>query len=145
MLSYDCKRDGIKPNRKIKGQKPERITIMKTTKRTTGAKRVILITLAVCLLLAVLTSCGGNLSKPKNGTYKSDEGLLSQTWTFSGTNDITLSTGGGLISSKGTYKINGNKLTITSSLFGVESTSGYTITEITSKSFFIDGTKFIKQ
>ena len=109
-------------------------------------KRIITVVLVIVLLGTFLAACGGgNLSKPKNGTYKSDEGLLSQTWTFSGTNDITLSTGGGLISTKGTYKTDGNKLTITSSLFGVESTSGYTITEITAKSFFIDGTKFIKQ
>lgn len=97
------------------------------------------------VLVTMLTACGGSLSKPKNGTYKSDEGFLSQTWTFSGSNEITLSAGGGLVSSKGTYTISGNKMTITSSLLGVEATSGYTITEITSKSFFIDGTKFVKQ
>ena len=107
-------------------------------------KRIISCTLVLLLVLS-LAACGGSLSKPKNGTYKSDEGLLSQTWTFSGTNDITLSAGGGLISTKGTYTINGEKLSVTSSLLGVETTSGYTITEITSKSFFIDGTKFIKQ
>ena len=107
-------------------------------------KRIISCTLVLLLVLS-LAACGGGLTRPKNGTYKSNEGLLSQTWTFSGTNDITLSAGGGLISTKGTYTINGEKLTVTASLLGVESTSGYTITEITSKSFFIDGTKFVKQ
>ena len=109
------------------------------------AKKTTAIALLLALMAIALTACGGNLSKPKNGTYKSDDGILAQTWTFSGDNSITLSAGGGLISTKGTYTISGEKLTITSSLLGVESTSGYTITEITSKSFFIDGTKFIKQ
>ena len=108
-------------------------------------KKAIALTLFLMLSLTILTACGGNLTKPANGTYKSDDGMFSQTWTFSGSNDVTLSTGGGLISTKGTYTITGNKLAITASMFGVESTSGYTITEITSRSFFIDGTKFIKQ
>jgi hypothetical protein len=110
-------------------------------------KRIITKILAATLAISLLTlaACGSNLSKPKNGTYKSDDGLLSQTWTFSGTDEITLSAAGGLVSTTGTYKIDDDKLTVTSSLFGVESTSGYKITEITAKSFFIDGTKFIKQ
>ena len=107
--------------------------------------RKIAVFMLIALLVTAISACGGNLKKPANGTYKSDEGLLSQTWTFSGANEITLSAGGGLISTKGTYTINGNELSVTSSLLGIETTSGYTITEITSKSFFIDGTKFIKQ
>ena len=102
--------------------------------------------LAITLVMLIsLTACGGSLAKPKNGTYKSDEGILSQTWTFSGDNSITLSAGAGLISTTGTYTINGTKLSVTSSLLGIETTSSYTITEITANSFFIDGTKFIKQ
>ena len=108
-------------------------------------KRIISAALTVVFLGMLLAACGGSLSKPNNGTYKSNEGLLSQTWTFSGTNNITLSAGGGLISTTGIYRIDGNKLTITASLLGVESTTGYIITEITSKSFFIDGIKFMKQ
>jgi hypothetical protein len=104
-------------------------------------KKLLAAILAVAMI-ATLAACGGNLTKPVNGTYKSDEGFLSQTWTFSGSNSITLSLG---ISATGTYKISGNKLSVTTEIFGVESTSGYTITEITNKSFFIDGTKFIKQ
>ena len=96
------------------------------------------------VILFTLASCGGSLDAPRNGTYKSD-GLLSQTWIFSGDNEITLSTVGGLVSTSGTYTISGDRLTITSSLLGVESTSGYKITEITRDSFFIDGTKFVKQ
>ena len=107
-------------------------------------KRTITLLLTALLLVTVFAACGVNLSSPKNGTYKS-EGLLSQTWTFSGTNNVSMSTIGGLVGTSGTYTINGENLSITASLFGVESTSGYTITEITSKSFFIDGTKFTKQ
>ena len=108
-------------------------------------KRIGSILLLTALLATLLCACGGSLDKPKNGTYKSEEGLLSQTWTFSGTKDISLSTAGGLVGTSGTYTITGTKLSVTASLFGVESTSGYTITEITSTSFFIDGTKFVKQ
>ena len=108
-------------------------------------KRIGILLVIATLLLTVLVACGGSLDKPRNGTYKSDEGLLSQTWTFSGTNTITLSTGGGLVSTTGTYSINGTKLSVTATMFGTESTSGYTITEITLNSFYIDGTKFVKQ
>ena len=106
-------------------------------------KRIGATLILTTLLLVLFTACDGELTKPRNGTYESNEGFLSQTWTFSGSTSISLSTG--LISSNGTYTINGNKLSVTSSLFGIESTSGYIITGITSKSFFIDGTKFIKQ
>jgi len=101
--------------------------------------------ISTLLILTALLSACGNLKAPKNGTYKSDDGILSQTWTFSGKDEITISAGGGLIATHGTYSINGEKLTVTTSLFGVESKSGYKITEIKSKSFFIDGTKFEKQ
>jgi hypothetical protein len=97
----------------------------------------------ISLVLALFTACG-SMNKPQNGTYKSS-GMISQTWTFSGSNKITLSTAGGLISSSGTYTISGDTLSVTSNLFGTETTSTYTITEITSKSFFIDGEKFVKQ
>ncbi len=106
-------------------------------------KKCTLAFLLIILVTAVLTACGGSLSKPNNGTYKSDDGIMSQTWTFSGENKVTLSYG--IISSGGTYAIDGDELTITSSMLGSETTSSYTITEITSNSFFIDGTKFEKQ
>jgi hypothetical protein len=95
-------------------------------------------------MLLALASCGDSvLTKPQNGTYKSDDGFLSQTWTFSGTDNITLSAG--IISSKGTYRVDGETLYVTSSMLGTETTSSYTITEITKESFFIDGAKFVKQ
>ena len=122
--------------KKIKSYKP-------AVHISTG-KRVAIMFVLVAMLLA-LAACSGSLSQPKNGIYKSSEGILSQTWTFSGTDSVTLSAGGGLISTNGTYTINGTRLAITSALFGIENTTGYTITEITSNSFLIDGTKFIKQ
>ena len=108
-------------------------------------KRTIILAILVSSLLTLIAACGASgLSKPKNGTYQSS-GIISQTWTFTGSNSITLSTVGGLISSNGTYEISGNTMNITSSLLGVETTSSYTITEITSNSFFINGEKFVKQ
>ena len=107
-------------------------------------KKLITLTLIFIIMAILLVSCGSNLSAPKNGTYKS-EGLISQTWTFSGKNEVTLVAIGGIATSRGTYSINGDKLTVTSTMWGTTTTSTYTITEITSKSFYIDGTKFIKQ
>jgi len=104
-------------------------------------KRIVAIILVLVLTIA-LTACG-NLSTPANGTYTS-EGFITQTWTFSGRNEITMTTAGGLISSHGTYTISGDSLSITSSLFGVETTTRYRITEITSRSFYIDGVRFNK-
>jgi len=107
-------------------------------------KRIFISALMAALLVITLVACGGELTQPANGTYRS-EGLLSQTWTFSGTNDVTMSTVGGLISGSGTWTIDGNRLTINSTLLGMESTTGYTITEITRNSFRIDGTLFTRQ
>ena len=42
-------------------------------------KRIAVIFLTILFVAVTLTACGGNLSSPKNGTYKSDEGFLSQT------------------------------------------------------------------
>ncbi|MCL2408136.1 MAG: hypothetical protein FWC96_00765 [Oscillospiraceae bacterium] len=105
-------------------------------------KKLSILILAITMIL-VIAGCGGNLSRPANGTYRS-EGLIPQTWTFSGSNEITLSAGG-IISTRGTYTISGNRLTVTTSMFGVDTTTVYTITEITRNSFFIDGTRFVRQ
>ncbi|MDR1131019.1 MAG: hypothetical protein LBL15_01190 [Oscillospiraceae bacterium] len=104
--------------------------------------RTLALIAALTLFAALLTACGASsLSKPNNGAYRSEDGL--QTWTFSGSNSITL-TAGGIFSLNGTYDVSDDKLTVTTTgMFG--SVSGYTITEITAKSFFIDGVKFIKQ
>ncbi|MDR3310296.1 MAG: hypothetical protein LBS90_02965 [Oscillospiraceae bacterium] len=109
-------------------------------------KKAIAAILVLALAVSLIAACGGSLSKPKSGTYKSDD-LISQTWKFSGSDKITVSSLG--ISASGTYEISGDtiEVTLTMSLFGYESedTSSYTITEITKSSFVIDGTKFIKQ
>jgi len=105
-------------------------------------KRISLLFLIALLILALTACGGGSLSKPKNGTYKADSLILAAKWTFSGSNEVTISN---VITIHGTYKISGDTITVTSSLLGVETTTSYKITEITSKSFFIDGTKFIKQ
>jgi hypothetical protein len=49
-----------------------------------------------------------------------------------------------LISMDGTYEVSGTRLVITTT-GALASTSGYTITEITSTSFIIDGTKFVRE
>jgi len=105
----------------------------------------LLILVLTLLVILTLVACSGNLSKPQNGTYRSESTILAQTWTFTGSDKVTLSAAGGLISTQGTYRISGDRMTITSSLLGIENTTSYTITEITTRSFFIDGTKFVKQ
>jgi len=107
-------------------------------------KRIGTTILLAILMLTCLSACSIS-SKPSNGTYKSDEGLLSQTWTFSGSNDVVISMGSGLVRTSGTYTIDGNTLSVSATLLDVPYTTSYTITEVTSNSFFIDGTKFIKQ
>jgi len=103
------------------------------------------------MILALFSACGGGgtLSAPQNGTYKADDGLLdgwlAQTWTLSGTNDITLTAAGGLISTRGTWRMDGEWMYITASMFGTESTSRHLITEITKNSFFVDGAHFVRQ
>jgi len=100
-------------------------------------RKFIPVLLMLAILLFTLTAC--NDPKLKNGTYKSDE-LISQTWTFSGTNDVTWSAG---ITLQGTYEINGETLIVKEKTTGIE--RDFKITEITPTSFFLDGTKFIKQ
>jgi len=105
--------------------------------------------IAALFVLLIIAACGGNLSAPANGTYRADEGVLdgwlAQTWTFSGNNEITLTAAGGIISTRGTWRIDGDRIYITTTMFGIESTSRYLITEITRDSFFIDGARFVRQ
>jgi len=111
---------------------------MTTTKKLIRVKKILLGALALCLLLSTLAACsGGGLS----GTYRS-QGLISQTFTFSGGNRITMSAFG--INASGTYKINGNRMIVTYSIFGMD-TSWSCQFERRGRSIFIDGTEFIKQ
>jgi hypothetical protein len=104
-------------------------------------KRVFVLTLALVLTLTTLAACGGSLSKPNDGSYKSEDGV--QTWEFEEPNKITLIFDG-LLSMKATYEIDDGEIFITTT--GVlASTTSYAITEITAESFLIEGIKFTKQ
>ena len=95
---------------------------------------IALIVLAAALLL---TSCGGDRL---SGTYSS-EGFVAQTFTFSG-DSVTMSAFG--INANGTYKIEGDTITISYTLFG----SDYVWSQPFSKSgnaITISGTRFVKQ
>lgn len=70
--------------------------------------------LVIVLCLGLLAGCGGGLS----GTYRS-QGLIPQSFTFRG-NHVTMSAFG--INAEGTYRIDGNQIVITYSLFGQEYT-----------------------
>ena len=104
-------------------------------------KKLFVLILAVTIILAI-AGCGS--SGPANGTYRS-EGLLGQTWTFIGRNEITMSAAGGFISTSGTYMISGTRISITTTVLGIETTVSHTITNITRNSFYIDGARFVRQ
>lgn len=98
--------------------------------------------LLIILALALsLTACGG--SSTLKGTYKS-EGLISQTWTFTGTNEVKLSAVGGLVATSGTYTISGDKITVTSHLLNQETVTSYTF-ENRGNTLIIDGVKYVRQ
>ena len=105
-------------------------------------KRMMAIAAIAVSAAMLLTACG--LQRPRNGTYQSDEGVLSQSLTFSGADEITVSAGG-LVSMRGTYSIEGNKLTVMLDVFGLETTTTHTITEIKPETFFYDGIQYTKQ
>ena len=102
-----------------------------------NTKRVLFIALAICILMMTLSACAGGL----RGTYRS-QGLISQTFTFSGSDKVTMSAFG--INANGTYKINGDKMTITYTIFGMDSTWSCNYSK-SGKSVYIDGTEFVKQ
>lgn len=100
-------------------------------------RKLICLCVTIVLVSLVLTACGNS---KLSGTYRS-EGLIAQTFTFKDDN-VTMSAFG--INANGTYKIDGDKIVITYTLFGQSydweqpfSKSGSTIT--------IGGTNFIKQ
>jgi hypothetical protein len=106
-------------------------------------RRITATALTIALCAALLAGCGGGGGELK-GAYKSDEGILSQTWTFSGSNKVTLAAGGGLITTEGTYTMSGDKMTITSHLFGQETVTSYNVIR-DGKNIIVDGTVFHKQ
>lgn len=98
-------------------------------------KKICALALIIVMSLS-LASCGNRL----NGTYRS-QGLIAQTFTFNGDN-VTMSAFG--INTTGTYKVDGDEITIVYTLFGSE----YEWTQPFSKSgntINIGGTDFVKQ
>ena len=76
--------------------------------RTNVKLRLLSVLLAVVLCATMLTACGGS---KLDGTYHS-QGLISQSFTFDG-DQVTMSA---------TYRIEGDQIIITYSLFGQEYT-----------------------
>ena len=103
--------------------------------------RKITLLLALCLLISTLAACGGtgNLS----GSYKS-EGFISTVYTFSGTDKVTASTGGGLISAPGTYRIEGGTIYITTEMLGQQTIQNFTL-ERRGDMILLNGVKYLKQ
>ena len=100
-------------------------------------KSIYTITAVVLCLCIVLAACSGS---KLSGTYKS-KGLIAQSFTFDG-DKITMSAFG--INASGTYKIKDGKMTITYSIFGID-TSWSCDFEQKGKSIYIDGTEFVKE
>lgn len=107
-------------------------------KRKTGGGKIAVLAAALCLMLSTLAACSGS---GLNGTYQST-GTVAQTFTFSGSDDITMSAFG--INASGTYKIDGDKMTVRYSLFGINSDWTCTFKQ-NGNSIDIDGTEFVKQ
>ena len=87
----------------------------KTIMRTKRNIRLLSALLAVILCVTMLTACGGS---KLDGTYHS-QGLISQSFTFDG-DQVTMSAFG--VNASGTYRLEGDQIIITYSLFGQEYT-----------------------
>ena len=83
--------------------------------RTNLKLRLLSVLLAVILCATTLTACGG---AKLDGTYHS-QGLISQSFTFDG-DQVTMSAFG--VNASGAYRIEGDQIIITYSLFGQEYT-----------------------
>ncbi len=102
-------------------------------------KKVITIVLLFCLILTFLAACSTN--NKLSGTYKS-KGIIAQTFTFSGDNNVTMSAFG--INASGTYKLDEDAMSITYNLLGMEYTWNCKF-EKSGSSIFIEGTEFVKE
>lgn len=111
---------------------------MKIKRKAVGGWKIAVLATALCLMLFTLAACSGN---GLNGTYQST-GTVAQTVTFSGSDDIAMSAFG--INASGTYKIDGDKMTVRYSLFGINSDWTCTFRQ-NGNSIDIDGTEFVKQ
>ena len=83
--------------------------------RTNVKLRLLSVLLAVVLCATMLTACGGS---KLDGTYHS-QGLIPQSFTFDG-DQVTMSAFG--INASGTYRIDGDQIIITYTLFSQEYT-----------------------
>lgn len=92
--------------------------------------------LAVILCVTMLAACGGT---KLHGTYRS-QGLISQSFTFDG-DRVTMSAFG--MNASGTYRIEGNRIIITYTLFGQEYTWEQSFSG-SGSSIYIGGTEFKK-
>lgn len=100
-------------------------------------KRIVAL-LLVCAALYTLFGCAAAL----NGTYKSKDGLIEQTVTFSKGNKISVSAFG--VEIEGDYVIKDGTLVITYTVLGLR-TEWEKKFEKNGNSIFIDGTEFIKE
>ena len=101
-------------------------------------KHIISLVLAAVLLISVLAACSGD---KLSGTYRST-GLFAQTFTFDTGNRVTMSAFG--VNASGTYRISGGRMTVTYTIFGMDTNWTCNI-EQRGKSIFIDGTEFVKR
>ena len=109
----------------------------KHKRELTAFWHVVCIALIFIMMLALLSACGGG---GLSGTYRSDD-LVGQSFTFRG-DEVTMSAFG--INASGSYRIEGDSIAITYSLFGLE----YTWRQSFSRSgsdLYIGGTRFVKQ
>jgi len=104
-------------------------------------KRIPAILAIACLLLAALTACGVG-GTTLNGTYQMGGGLFSQSYSFDRNGNVIIKTAS-IVGSSGTYTISGNRLTITASVLGVETTTDHTFKK-SGSSIYIDGAEYIK-
>ena len=95
--------------------------------------------LCALMLVVVLaaTACG---SDKLSGTYLSTD-VIAQSFTFHDSS-VTMSAFG--INANGSYKIDGDEIVITYSLFGIENTWHQPFSK-SGNSIYIGGTEFIKQ
>ena len=100
-------------------------------------QRILCAALIVIMMALMLSACG---SSKLNGTYRSSD-LIAQTFIFKGDN-VTMSAFG--INAGGTYKIDGDEIVITYSLFGSDYTWRQPFSN-SGSSIYIGGTEFVKQ
>ena len=105
--------------------------------KTAAFRSGLCIALIVLAAVLLLNSCGGS---KLSGTYYSADGI-SQTFTFKD-DTVTMSAFG--INATGTYKIDGDRIVISYSLFGIPYDWQQSFSR-SGDSIYIGGSQFIKQ